>query len=57
MKLIDQLQAGAVFINTQMLTNEQPWGTSVKQSGIGKEGGMYGLLEFTDQKLVCIKYA
>jgi acyl-CoA reductase-like NAD-dependent aldehyde dehydrogenase len=57
MKLIDQLQAGAVFINTQMLTNEQPWGTSVKQSGIGKEGGMYGLLEFTDQKLVCIRYA
>jgi acyl-CoA reductase-like NAD-dependent aldehyde dehydrogenase len=40
-----------------MLTNEQPWGTSIKESGIGKEGGVFGLLEFTDQKLVCINYA
>ncbi|MDR3209513.1 MAG: aldehyde dehydrogenase family protein [Oscillospiraceae bacterium] len=56
MKLVGKLHVGAVFINCQMLTNEQPWGTSVKESGIGKEGGMYGLLEFTDQKLVCINY-
>lgn len=56
MKIIDKLQAGAVFINTQMLAEEQPWGTSVKESGIGKEGGIFGMLEFTDQKLVCIKY-
>jgi acyl-CoA reductase-like NAD-dependent aldehyde dehydrogenase len=54
--LADELQAGAVFVNCQMLANEQPWGTSVKESGIGKEGGMYGMLEFTDQKLVCIHY-
>jgi acyl-CoA reductase-like NAD-dependent aldehyde dehydrogenase len=56
MKLIGKLHVGAVFINCQMLTNEQPWGTSIKESGIGKEGGVYGLLEFTDQKLVCVNY-
>jgi acyl-CoA reductase-like NAD-dependent aldehyde dehydrogenase len=54
--LTEKLHVGAVFVNCQMLANEQPWGTSVKESGIGKEGGMYGLLEFTDQKLICIHY-
>ncbi|MDR0916540.1 MAG: aldehyde dehydrogenase family protein [Oscillospiraceae bacterium] len=56
MKLIGKLHVGAVFINCQMLTNEQPWGTSIRESGIGKEGGTYGLLEFTDAKLVCVNY-
>jgi acyl-CoA reductase-like NAD-dependent aldehyde dehydrogenase len=32
------------------------WGTSIKESGIGKEGGMTGMAEFTDLKLVCINY-
>lgn len=57
MKLIDKLHVGAVFINCQMLTDEQPWGTSIRESGIGKEGGIFGLQEFTDQKLVCINFA
>jgi acyl-CoA reductase-like NAD-dependent aldehyde dehydrogenase len=57
LKLVGKLRVGAVFINCQMLTNEQPWGTSVKESGIGKEGGMYGLLEFTEPKLVCVNYS
>ena len=39
-----------------MLQENQPWGTSVKESGLGKEGAIMGLLEFTDQKLVCVKY-
>ena len=56
MALIDELHVGAVFINCQMLQENQPWGTSVKESGLGKEGAMTGLLEFTDQKLVCEKY-
>ncbi|MDR0446666.1 MAG: aldehyde dehydrogenase family protein [Oscillospiraceae bacterium] len=57
MKLIDKLHVGAVFINCQMLTDEQPWGTSIRESGIGKEGGIYGMEEFTDKKLVCVNYA
>jgi acyl-CoA reductase-like NAD-dependent aldehyde dehydrogenase len=56
LRLVNELHAGAVFVNCQMLANEQPWGTSVKESGIGKEGGMYGMLEFTDQKLICVNY-
>jgi acyl-CoA reductase-like NAD-dependent aldehyde dehydrogenase len=56
LKLIPKLSAGAVFINCQMLTNEQPWGTSIRESGIGKEGGDYGLREFLDEKLVCVNY-
>jgi acyl-CoA reductase-like NAD-dependent aldehyde dehydrogenase len=56
MRLIGKLHVGAVFINCQMLTNEQPWGTSIKESGIGKEGGVYGLREFLDEKLVCVNY-
>ncbi len=56
MTLVDDLHVGAVFVNCQMLQENQPWGTSVKESGLGKEGGILGLLEFTDQKLVCVKY-
>ena len=56
MELIDDLHVGAVFVNCQMLQENQPWGTSVKESGLGKEGAIMGLLEFTDQKLVCVKY-
>ncbi|MDR2358094.1 MAG: aldehyde dehydrogenase family protein [Oscillospiraceae bacterium] len=56
LKLVDRLHVGAVFVNCQMLTDEQPWGTSIRESGIGKEGGVYGMEEFTDQKLVCVNY-
>jgi acyl-CoA reductase-like NAD-dependent aldehyde dehydrogenase len=56
MKLTNKLHVGAVFVNCQMLTDEQPWGTSIRESGIGKEGGVYGLTEFTDQKLICVNY-
>ncbi len=56
MKTVNDLRCGAVFVNCQMLTDDQPWGTNIKQSGIGKEGGIDGMLEFTVQKLVCIRY-
>jgi|LSQX01.1.fsa_nt_gb acyl-CoA reductase-like NAD-dependent aldehyde dehydrogenase len=56
MLLVNDLHVGSVFINCQMLSNEQPWGTSIKESGIGKEGGMVGMAEFTDLKLVAINY-
>ncbi|MDM7997686.1 MAG: aldehyde dehydrogenase family protein [Acidobacteriota bacterium] len=57
MQMVNNLHVGSVFINCQMLTNEQPWGTSVKESGIGKEGSKHGMAEFTDLKLVCINYS
>jgi acyl-CoA reductase-like NAD-dependent aldehyde dehydrogenase len=52
----ESLRVGNVFINCQSLTNEQSWGTSVKESGLGKEGGMLGLAEFTELKMVTIDY-
>lgn len=56
LRLVDDLRVGSVFINCQTLTNEQSWGTSVKESGLGKEGGLVGLAEFTELKMVSIDY-
>lgn len=56
LKLSEELQVGSVFINCQTLTNEQSWGTSVKESGLGKEGGLLGLAEFTEMKMVTIDW-
>ena len=56
LKMADELCVGSAFINCQTLTNEQSWGTSVKESGLGKEGGLLGLAEFTELKMVTIDY-
>ena len=55
-KMSEELRVGNVFINCQSLTNEQSWGTSVKESGLGKEGGLLGLAEFTELKMVTVDY-
>ncbi len=57
LKMSEELRVGSVFINCQTLTNEQSWGTSVKESGLGKEGGLSGLAEFTELKMVTIDYS
>ncbi|NLA87257.1 MAG: aldehyde dehydrogenase, partial [Clostridiales bacterium] len=57
LKMSEELRVGSVFINCQTLTNEQSWGTSVKESGLGKEGGLLGLTEFTELKMVTIDYS
>jgi acyl-CoA reductase-like NAD-dependent aldehyde dehydrogenase len=54
--LSENLRVGNIFINCQTLTNEQSWGTSVKESGLGKEGGLLGLSEFTEFKMVTIDW-
>ena len=54
--LSEALHVGNVFINCQTLSNEQSWGTNVKESGLGREGGIKGLTEFTDLKMVTIDY-
>lgn len=56
LRMVDDLRAGAIFINCQTLTNEQSWGTSVKESGLGKEGGLLGLAEFTELKMVTVDF-
>ena len=52
-RFVNELQVGSVFVNTHMLTPEMPWGGSVKESGLGKEGSLVGMAEFTELKLVC----
>ena len=54
MKFVDALHAGTVNINTQVIAPSLPWG-GFKESGIGKEGGIMGLQDYTQVKLVCIK--
>ena len=52
MKLADRLQAGTVWINDYHLLNPHyPFG-GYKQSGIGREHGYLGLLEYTEAKHV-----
>lgn len=46
-----QLEAGNVYINASPRDTTAPFG-GYKQSGLGREGGIYGMLEFTQQKAV-----
>ncbi len=55
-RFTNRLHAGTVNVNTQVLTNDLPWG-GFKESGIGKEGGEAGILDYTQQKMVCLKIA
>ena len=56
-RFVDSLQVGTVWVNQHMnLVAEFPWG-GYKESGLGKESGVRGLEEYTQLKLVCLKYA
>jgi len=50
-----QLQSGIVWVNCWMLRDlRTPFG-GVKESGVGREGGMDALRFFTEAKNVCVK--
>lgn len=50
-----QLRSGTVFVNTYLETAPQlPFG-GFKQSGLGRENGLEGLLEFTEIKSTIVK--
>jgi acyl-CoA reductase-like NAD-dependent aldehyde dehydrogenase len=56
LKFVNELQAGAVWINQHMnLAPETPWG-GFKESGLMKEGGVIGSEGYTQLKYVCIKH-
>ncbi|PCI69651.1 MAG: succinate-semialdehyde dehydrogenase (NADP(+)) [Gammaproteobacteria bacterium] len=53
--LNQQLNVGMLGINTARLSNPSaPFG-GVKQSGMGREGGSYGIEEYLDYQYVCIR--
>jgi aminomuconate-semialdehyde/2-hydroxymuconate-6-semialdehyde dehydrogenase len=55
-RLAEQIQAGIVWINCWMLRDlRTPFG-GVKNSGVGREGGLEALRFFTEPKNVCLRY-
>jgi succinate-semialdehyde dehydrogenase/glutarate-semialdehyde dehydrogenase len=53
-RVTEALEYGIVGLNTGLISTEvAPFG-GVKESGAGREGSKYGILEFTELKYVCI---
>ncbi len=53
-RVSEALECGIVGLNTGIISTEvAPFG-GVKESGTGREGSKYGLLEYTEIKYVCI---
>ena len=56
MHLAKHLEAGIVWINTWLMRDlRTPFG-GMKDSGVGREGGLEALRFFTEPKNICIKY-
>jgi succinate-semialdehyde dehydrogenase/glutarate-semialdehyde dehydrogenase len=54
MRFAEALEAGMVGVNVGLMSAESvPFG-GVKQSGLGREGGKWGLEEFMEVKYVCL---
>ncbi len=54
-RVSEALEAGVVGVNTGLISYEgAPFG-GVKQSGIGREGSMHGIEEYTELKYVCLE--
>jgi aminomuconate-semialdehyde/2-hydroxymuconate-6-semialdehyde dehydrogenase len=55
-RLAEQLQAGIIWINCWMVRDlRTPFG-GMKNSGVGREGGVEALRFFTEAKNVCVRY-
>ena len=53
-KVAEALEYGMVGVNTGIISNEvAPFG-GVKQSGLGREGSVYGMDEYLEMKYVCV---
>lgn len=55
-RLAAKLEAGLIWINCWMLRDLRVPMGGVKQSGVGREGGVEAMRFFTDPRNVCIKY-
>lgn len=55
-RVAEKLDAGIIWVNTWMLRDlRTPFG-GMKDSGVGREGGVEALRFFTEPKNICIKY-
>jgi succinate-semialdehyde dehydrogenase/glutarate-semialdehyde dehydrogenase len=53
-RVAEALEYGIVGLNTGLISTEvAPFG-GVKESGIGREGSRYGILDYTELKYVCV---
>jgi succinate-semialdehyde dehydrogenase/glutarate-semialdehyde dehydrogenase len=53
-KVAEALEYGIVGVNTGIISNEvAPFG-GIKQSGLGREGSVYGMDEYLELKYVCV---
>jgi succinate-semialdehyde dehydrogenase/glutarate-semialdehyde dehydrogenase len=53
-RVAEALEYGMVGVNTGLISNEMaPFG-GVKQSGLGREGSVYGMDDFMEMKYVCL---
>jgi succinate-semialdehyde dehydrogenase/glutarate-semialdehyde dehydrogenase len=53
-RVAEALEYGMVGLNTGIFSTEvAPFG-GVKESGIGREGSKYGILDYTELKFVCV---
>jgi succinate-semialdehyde dehydrogenase/glutarate-semialdehyde dehydrogenase len=53
-RVTEALEYGIVGLNTGLISTEvAPFG-GMKQSGIGREGSKYGILDFTELKYICV---
>jgi succinate-semialdehyde dehydrogenase / glutarate-semialdehyde dehydrogenase len=54
MRVAEKLEYGIVGLNTGLISTEvAPFG-GVKESGVGREGSKYGILDYTELKYLCI---
>ena len=51
-----RLESGLVWVNTWMLRDLRTPMGGVKQSGLGREGGLEAMRFFTEPRNVCVKY-
>ena len=55
-RMAEQLQAGLIWINTWMMRDLRTPMGGLKNSGVGREGGLEAMRFFTEPRNVCIKY-
>jgi succinate-semialdehyde dehydrogenase/glutarate-semialdehyde dehydrogenase len=53
-RVAEALEYGIVGLNTGLISTEvAPFG-GIKESGVGREGSKYGILDFTELKYLCV---